>query len=79
MNEQEETKDCQRLILEALRGFKAYGTTEIDQENLHAAVKILSDLEMQQALLNLMYKGEISGRINDEDDVEFIAANSEAP
>jgi hypothetical protein len=78
MNEQEETKDCQRLILEALRGFKAHGVTEVDQENIRAAVKLLLDLETQQALLNLLYKGEITGRVNDEDDVEFIAANSEA-
>ena len=73
VEQNEETKDCQRLIITALKGFRSHGVTEVDRDTLHSAVKILSDIEMQQALLNLLYKGEITGRINKEDDVEFVA------
>lgn len=73
--EQDETKDCQRLIITALKGFRSHGVAEVDRENLYSAVKMLSDLETQQALLNMLYKGVIKGRINEEDEVEFATAN----
>jgi hypothetical protein len=71
MTKAQQEERCQRAMLEVISEFEKRGITKIEKDTLFAAAQIVAQMETDQALLNLVYAGEVRLGFDSNGEIEI--------
>jgi hypothetical protein len=78
MTEQEQIAKTQRYIKEELEAFAAVGPRPVSEDDLRYVVYLREEVDENQALMNLIRRGEVTVELNPDDIAESLLMATEA-
>jgi transcription initiation factor IIF auxiliary subunit len=78
MTEQEQIAKTQRYIMEEIEAFAAVGHHPVSEDDLRYIVYLRGETDENQALMNLIRRGEVTVELNPDDIAESLLMATEA-